>query len=95
MNEDLIPFVPQTYGEAVKFWGLLLIDCDSHEWDNRTTEENAAYLLGRLAEKRPNECPGHDRGGKLKPCCDRAGQYNGFASGPLLFHCPSHCSCHD
>jgi len=29
------------------------------------------------------------------PCCDRRGEYNGFASGPLLFECPKHCSCHD
>ena len=42
------------------------------------------------------ECPGYDRGGKAPPCCDRAGQYNGYGSdGPLLFECPKHCSCHD
>ena len=30
------------------------------------------------------------------PCCDRAGEYNGFGSdGPLLFRCPEGCSCHD
>jgi hypothetical protein len=28
-------------------------------------------------------------------CCDRAGEYNGFASGLLLFICPVSCSCHD
>lgn len=28
-------------------------------------------------------------------CCDRANEYNGFSSGPLLFTCPSHCCCHD
>jgi len=28
-------------------------------------------------------------------CCDRAGEYNGFASGPLVFTCPKHCMCHD
>lgn len=28
-------------------------------------------------------------------CCDRAGEYNGFGSGPLKFTCPKHCSCHD
>lgn len=31
----------------------------------------------------------------LRPCCDRADEYNGFASGPLLFQCPRSCSCHD
>jgi len=29
------------------------------------------------------------------PCCDRRGEYNGFASGPPLFECPKHCRCHD
>lgn len=29
------------------------------------------------------------------PCCDRRGEYNGFASGPLSFICPKHCRCHD
>lgn len=29
------------------------------------------------------------------PCCGRRGEYNGFASGPLKFVCPKHCSCHD
>jgi hypothetical protein len=42
------------------------------------------------------ECPGHGRGGTGDPCCDRAGQYNGFGSdGPLSFICPQHCACHD
>lgn len=29
------------------------------------------------------------------PCCDKAGTYNGFGSGELLFVCPNHCPCHD
>ncbi len=29
------------------------------------------------------------------PCCDRRGEYNGFASGPTIFTCPKNCSCHD
>ena len=42
------------------------------------------------------ECPGHERGGKAPPCCDRAGEYNGYNSdGPILFRCPKGCSCHD
>jgi hypothetical protein len=28
-------------------------------------------------------------------CCDRGDEYNGFASGPLLFVCPKDCGCHD
>jgi hypothetical protein len=42
------------------------------------------------------ECPGHERGGQGKACCERAGEYNGFGSdGPLLFSCPKGCGCHD
>ncbi len=33
--------------------------------------------------------------GEGEPCCDRAGEYNGFSSGPLVFTCPKGCSCHD
>jgi hypothetical protein len=40
--------VPQTYGEAVARWGGAVVDCPGHEWDNRTTAENAAWLLDRL-----------------------------------------------
>lgn len=32
---------------------------------------------------------------KDNPCCDRANEYNGFGSGPLVFVCPKHCPCHD
>ncbi len=28
-------------------------------------------------------------------CCGRAGEHNGFGSGPLVFTCPKHCVCHD
>lgn len=31
----------------------------------------------------------------LRPCCGRRDEYNGFASGPLVFACPHHCGCHD
>lgn len=33
--------------------------------------------------------------GTARKCCQRAGEYNGFASGPLEFVCPEHCACHD
>ena len=32
---------------------------------------------------------------EVNPCCERRGEYNGFASGPTIFTCPKHCSCHD
>lgn len=40
--------VPQTYGEAVDLWGEEVVECEPHEWDNRTTEENSVWLLCRL-----------------------------------------------
>lgn len=43
------------------------------------------------------ECPGYERGGKAAPCCERAGEYNGYPyeDGPALFCCPRNCGCHD
>lgn len=33
-----------TYGEAVAVYGREFPDCESHEWDNRTKDENNAWL---------------------------------------------------
>jgi hypothetical protein len=41
--------VPQTFGEAVMRYGAGVVDCEPHEWDNRTTVYNAIWLLERLA----------------------------------------------
>jgi hypothetical protein len=40
--------VPQTFGEAVMHYGPGMVDCEPHEWDNRTTVYNAIWLLERL-----------------------------------------------
>lgn len=40
-------------------------------------------------------CTGTGKNGHRKPCCDRAGEYNGFGSGEIIFHCPEICTCHD
>jgi hypothetical protein len=42
----------------------------------------------------PAKCVGHNGLGQWQ-CCARAGEYNGFDSGPLVFVCPEGCSCHD
>lgn len=42
----------------------------------------------------PAKCVGHNGLGQWQ-CCARAGEYNGFDSGPLVFVCPEDCSCHD
>lgn len=43
--------VPQTYAEAVRLWGNVIISGEPHEWDNRTTSENTQWLLRRLHEE--------------------------------------------
>lgn len=43
---QLMSVVPQTYGEAIVMYPSL--QCESHEWDNRTTVENAVYLIRHL-----------------------------------------------
>ncbi len=48
--------------------------------------EAIAIVCGRL---RAGPCGGRGK------CCDRAGEYNGFSSGPLSFTCPKSCMCHD
>lgn len=45
-------------------------------------------------DQNPAICQGHRGLGQWK-CCERAGEYNGFGSGPLIFICPKSCSCHD
>lgn len=40
-------------------------------------------------------CPGHGRHATGPTCCEQAGEYNGFGSGPTAFTCPKGCSCHD
>jgi len=42
-HPELIKTVPQNYGEAIKLYPW--IKCEPHEWDNRTTIENAIWLL--------------------------------------------------
>ena len=43
--EKLMEVVPQTWGEAKDLYPWLESVCESHEWDNRTTIENANYLI--------------------------------------------------
>lgn len=44
--------IPQTYGEAVAAkWIPCLRGIHGHEWDNRTTEENAAWVIQKLRDQ--------------------------------------------
>lgn len=45
-RNQLISFIPQTYGEAIVAYPWLT--CQNHEWDNCTTEENVIYLIDQL-----------------------------------------------
>jgi len=51
MINKLMPYVPQTYGEAILVYPSL--KCEPHEWDNNTTLENTIYLLQWLASIQP------------------------------------------
>ena len=54
----LIEVVPQTYGEVIQLYPW--IKCESHEWDNRTTIENAIWLIRHPTSRssgRDNACP--------------------------------------
>ncbi len=43
-----------------------------------------------------NRCCGYSHEHNGPPCCERAGEYNGYGSdGALLFECPRSCGCHD
>jgi hypothetical protein len=47
--KELMKIVPQTYGEAIEHYPWL--ECEPHEWDNRSTIENAIYLIRELLKK--------------------------------------------
>ena len=51
MNErnfdELIEVVPQTYGEAIHLYPWIS-KYPSHEWDNRTTVENATFVIRHI-----------------------------------------------
>ena len=50
-REILAPVVPQTFGEAFAMYPW--IECEPHEWDNRTTVENAAWLISHYLARAP------------------------------------------
>lgn len=52
------------------------------------------------SRSRYNPCPACGQTSVLKcsdanPCCDRAGEYDGYASGAAAFTCPKSCLCHN
>jgi hypothetical protein len=76
---------------VVIHWLLKLVLRHGENW----CREGNRVLFPPDHERIKAECPGLERGGKGAKCCSRAGEYNGYASGPLLFVCPKDCSCHD
>ena len=55
--DELVEVVPQTFGEAVMLYPWLDNECESHEWDNRTTIQNAIWLILHLSIRR--KCDGN------------------------------------
>ena len=47
--DTLMPVVPQTYGEAIQMYPW--IKCEGHEWDNRTTPQNAVWLIQKYQKR--------------------------------------------
>lgn len=52
-------------------------------------KDEVLKTINPIARMKIDECTAEN------PCCDRRGEYNGYASGVILFKCPKHCSCHD
>lgn len=48
--DRIAELVPQTYGEALQLYPWVLEEVEPHECDNRTTLENAAWLIERMSE---------------------------------------------
>ena len=44
-------WVPQTYGDALAERWIEVGDCEPHEWDNRTSAENAKWMIEKLRAK--------------------------------------------
>ncbi len=64
---ELMKKVPQTYGEAIQLYPWLT--CESHEWDNRKTIENAIWLISHLSNcKLLRGCVLYNLGGHNKGC---------------------------
>ena len=65
------------------------------EFDSEACSVLAGKMRAQLGEPKERVSYFEVVCGIENPCCDRRGEYNGFASGPLSFICPKHCSCHD
>jgi len=59
--------------------------CEEHEAKKKKAEHEFVSEQTNCCEGKPGK----------EACCARAGEYNGFGSGPLSFVCPKHCPCHD
>lgn len=52
--EKLSEIIPGTFGEAIKVYPWL--NCEPHEWDNRTTIENTQWLINKLCDMAETSC---------------------------------------
>jgi len=46
--------IPQTYGDAIRIWPWL--ECQSHEWDSRTTAENVVWFINSFCARFMVQC---------------------------------------
>jgi len=69
----LIEVVPQQYGEATQLYPD--IKCGSHEWDNRTTIENAIWLIRHLTS----------RSGRAAETCGQFGHLHYWKDGICIY----------
>lgn len=58
-RSKLQEFIPQTFGDAVQAKWLKLGEIDGHEWDNRTSEENAMWMIEVLRKCLAQQAESH------------------------------------
>ena len=69
--DKLIEIVPQTFGEAILLYPWIA-ELPSHEWDNRTTIENAVYVIRHLTSAMHSDgCDAFDECNLKKQVCIR------------------------
>lgn len=50
--DELVEVVPQTFGEAIQKYPWIIEECEPHEWDNRTTIQNAVWLISNFSSRK-------------------------------------------
>lgn len=48
---ELDDLIPEHFLDAVGRYGPVVVNCEPHEWDNRTFPENTRWLITRLVDE--------------------------------------------